>query len=302
MSSRPTPITDLGDAIAAAGALRRDLGIEPDRPLGCAVSIVEEHLDLDVVIARLPAGCSGFYLPRPGRSLIAVNGTHAVVRQRFTVAHEAGHHVLRHGAAPRVLTVPLAEAASATTVDRSSLTEPEAAAHAASPDAVPATPFRRSTDARERAANAFAAEMLCPASAVRAFLGHSQATTPEPAAVEFDQVVRLSAAYGISAAAVLARLETAEVLADPTARAALQARIEAAEHIPRYGALGLTAIDDELEQIAALGVLPRLPEGISGDVLLAVTDPDRDHDELPTPIRKLRRLLGVDPPEPAAAT
>src|SRR5690606_6144677 len=102
-------------------------------------------------------------------------------------------------------------------------------------------------DARERAANAFAAELLCPADGVRAFVAPSDGT------IDFDLVVRVSAAYGISAAAVLARLETAEVLADPDVRAALQARVDAAEHVPRYAELGLGALADELEQVAALG-------------------------------------------------
>lgn len=288
MADARPPITDLDGAVAAAGALRRTLTVDPHAPLPCAVSLIESQLDLDVVIARLPAGCSGFYLPRPGRSLIAVNGTHAVVRQRFTIAHEAGHHVLRHGAAPRVLTVPIAETP---------------ASNADAPLAEPSSPaLRRSTDARERAANAFAAEFLCPASAVRTFFDLRDDVTVAADGIDFDDVVRLSAAYGISAAAVLARLETAGALTDAQIRGDLQARVDAADHIPRYGVLGLIAIDDELEQIAALGVLPRLPEGISGDVLLAVTDPNRDRDGLPTPIRKLRRLLGVDPPpEPVLA-
>lgn len=289
MASAAPPITDLAEATVAAVALRQEVGLEPHAPIGCAVELVEERLGLDVVVARLPTGCSGFYLPRPGRSLIAVNGTHAVVRQRFTVAHEAGHHVLRHGAAPRVLP------ASLTGVEGS----PESRATGrleSGPLASPA-PARRGRDDRERAANAFAAELLCPAPAVRTFLGRLRDTASEPRTVDFDHVVRLSAAYGISAAAVLARLETAEVLTDGAARASLQARVDAAEHVPRYGELGLIALDDELEQIASLGVLPRLPEGISGDVLLAVTDPDRAPGALPTPIRKLRRLLGVDPAE-----
>jgi Zn-dependent peptidase ImmA (M78 family) len=258
MAGARPPITDLDGAIAAAGELRRTLAVDPLTPLPCAVSLVESQLDVDVIVARLPAGCSGFYLPRNGRSLVAVNGTHAVVRQRFTLAHEIGHHVLAHGPAPRVLAAPAAGAVPATANDR------------------------------ERAANAFAAELLCPADGVREFVGSAGA------AVDFDLVVRISAAYGISAAAVLARLETAEILTDAAIRSALQARVDAAEHVPRYGELGLTAIIDELEQVAQLGVLPRLPEGISGDVLLAVTDPDAGGGNLPTPIRKLRRLLGVD--------
>jgi len=294
-------------AVEAARELRRELGVPGDEPLPCVVTLAERELDLDVVVGRLPAKCSGFYLPREARGLVATNGLHAVVRQRFTVAHEIGHHVLGHGAAPRVVT--LAETPSAVespegpTVGEAAATrdggDPAVPADAGSAPAtapVPETP-RRTTDPKERAANAFAAELLCPAHAARTFVArHATAGDDGAPRIDFDLVVRMSCAFGLSAWAVLMRLGTSEVLQDETLRAGLQARVNRSEHIPRYRELGLTALQDELQEIATLGILPRLPEGVSGDIVLAVTDPDRPTGPLPAPIRSLRRLLGLDAP------
>lgn len=299
------PVLDIPGAVEAAVRVRRDLGIAGDEPLPCVLRLAEQELDLDVVVARLPANCSGFYLPRGDRGLIATNGVHAVVRQRFTVAHELGHHVLGHGAAPRV--VALAETPSAVEVPEGPAVGEGASALGGidptappDPSAAPATaPVperpRRTTDPRERAANAFAAELLCPATAARAFVDrHAESADGGTPRIDFDLVVRMSCAFGLSAWAVLMRLGTAELLTDQLVRDALQARIDRSDHIPMYRALGLLALQDELQEIATLGIRPRLPEGVSGDVVLAVTDPDRPTGPLPVPLRRLRRLLGLD--------
>jgi Zn-dependent peptidase ImmA (M78 family) len=300
-------VTDVPGAVRAALELRDRLGVGRAEPLPCVMTLAEDHLDLDVVVARLPQGCSGFYLPRPEpkRGLVATNGTHAVVRQRFTVAHEVGHHVLGHGAAPRV--VALAETPSAVEVaDGPAVGEAAAPRGGADPSAAPdpsapappaPTPHvpRRSSDPRERAANAFAAELLCPADGARRFVAEHAPSGPDGRpVVDFDLVVRLSCAFGISAASVLTRLETAEIMRDPPLRAALQARVDATEHLPRYRELGLLALRDELQLVADVDLLPRLPEGVSGDDLLAVTDPDRPTAPLSDTVRELRRLLGLD--------
>ena len=47
---------------------------------------------------------SGHYEPagsKTGGPLITFNPNESIVRQRFTIAHELGHHVLRHGAQDR---------------------------------------------------------------------------------------------------------------------------------------------------------------------------------------------------------
>jgi len=322
-------ILDVPGAVAAATELRQRIGLAPDQPLPCVLRLAEEELGVQVVVTReLPEGASGFYLPRAGAPpVIAVTGAHHVVRQRFTVAHEVGHHVLGHGAAPRVVLVadPGAGSAGAATHrevrpehgspgpddpaplhrDASMATEPPGAPGAAGgPDAsgvtgvtaevvVPYRP-RRSTDPRERAANAFAAELLCPADGARALVtAHAEEDDDGRPIIDFDLVVRISAVFGLSAHSVLARLETAGILTDPLPRAALQARVDQGEHVPRYAALGLGAVDDELEAIHRSGLLPRLPEGVDGDLLLSVTAPEQPIGDVPAPIRELRRLLGL---------
>lgn len=298
-----SPVLEIPGAVEAAVVLRRELGVAGDDPLPCVVRVAEKHLGLDVVVVPLPETCSGFYLPRAPRGLVATNATHAVVRQRFTVAHELGHHVLGHGAAPRVVT--LAETPSAVEApagpsigeggaprgdaDVSTAIAPDAPATAP----VPATPTR-DRHPRERAADAFAAELLCPASAARSFVQlHASSGADGSPTIDFDLVVRMSCAFGMSAWAVLVRLGTAELLAGGPVRDALKARIDASEHIPRYAELGLVALEDELQEVARYD-RPRFAEGLVGDVILEVTDPNRDLRSLTAAQRDLRRMMGLE--------
>jgi hypothetical protein len=97
-----------------------------------------------------------------------VNGGEAVVRRRFTLAHELGHVRCGHDAGVAVDTYR--------------------------------TLSGQTTDAREVQANAFAAELLAPAAGVRAIAGER-----EPS---LDDVVAIAARYGISTLAALFRLDT----------------------------------------------------------------------------------------------
>ena len=83
---------------------------------------------------------SGHYLPRgseTGNPLVVYNPREAYVRQRFTVAHELGHHALNHGDSPRDTSANFTMGAN---------------------------------DRREVAANCFAAELLMPAEIVHALI------------------------------------------------------------------------------------------------------------------------------------
>src|SRR4051795_5094926 len=86
-----------------------------------------------VVVLELGDDIAGACLQRGGLALLFVNGAHAAVRQRFTLAHEFGHRRLGH----------------ASVVDR------------------PADVFGAQHDPAEVAANYFAAEFLMPGQAVR---------------------------------------------------------------------------------------------------------------------------------------
>ncbi|MGE4428688.1 MAG: ImmA/IrrE family metallo-endopeptidase [Solirubrobacteraceae bacterium] len=311
-------------AVDAARTLRREQGWDPEDPLPCAVRMAEDHLGLDVVVTRLPQPVSGAYLPRPRRGLILVNGTHAVVRQRFTVAHEVGHHVLGHGAAPRLLsraaaeTIPQPGEALATPEGESPSAVPVVAsvgpaahgstrtehddrrAAGAATHGVAPTPADRGA-VQEAQANAFAAELLAPATAVRSFVRRYAAAGPDGApSIDFDLVVRLSCAYGISALSTLTRLGTVGLLTDDVARGALRARVDAGEHVPRYKDQGLIALEDELQEIERLGVLPRVPEGTDGRLLEALLDPTVIIPDGRTAagIAKLRQMLGFAPAVP----
>ena len=57
------------------------------------------QLGVRVVTVNPPDDVSGFFIredPDSGQPTIGVNKHHSPVRRRFTVAHELGHHLLRH--------------------------------------------------------------------------------------------------------------------------------------------------------------------------------------------------------------
>lgn len=117
---------------------RAELSLDPAAPIGCLLTLVEDDLELPVVIAALPHSIAGCCWHDGARVVLWVNGTHAVVRQRFTLAHEVGHLHCRHDARVEVDTFE--------------------------------TIAGKTTDSREIQANAFAAELLAPAAGVRAMV------------------------------------------------------------------------------------------------------------------------------------
>lgn len=112
---------------------RTALGLDPAAPID-VLAVAEERVRVPVAVAALPdevAGCC--WLDGP-RALLWVNGDQALVRQRFTLAHELGHLRLGHrGELPVDLVETLAN----------------------------------TRDPREVQANAFAAELLAPRAGVK---------------------------------------------------------------------------------------------------------------------------------------
>jgi Zn-dependent peptidase ImmA (M78 family) len=51
---------------------------------------------IKIVMKSMENNVSGFILQEDGKSLIAINSFHPPVRQRFTLAHELGHYLLKH--------------------------------------------------------------------------------------------------------------------------------------------------------------------------------------------------------------
>lgn len=147
---------------------RAALGLHDGAALPCVLTAVERDLGLPVVVAALHGGVAGCCWRDGERVVLWVNGTQAVVRRRFTLAHELGHVRCGH--------------AGAVAVD----TYETLAGH--------------TTDSREVQANAFAAELLAPAAGVRAAVAGREPT--------LDDVVLIAAHYGISAIAAVYRLDT----------------------------------------------------------------------------------------------
>ncbi|MGH2900221.1 MAG: ImmA/IrrE family metallo-endopeptidase [Solirubrobacteraceae bacterium] len=137
-------------------------------PLDCVLTPVESTLEVPVLIAALPTGIAGCCWRDGERVVLWVNGTHAPVRQRFTLAHELGHLRCGHDGAMPVETFT--------------------------------TLGGKATDSREVQANAFAAELLAPAAGIKAMVDGI-----EP---RLDDVVRIAAAHGISTVAALYRLNS----------------------------------------------------------------------------------------------
>lgn len=213
---------EVREGLAVARTLRQELGLRDDQPVPCMLKIAEQRLALEVVLAPLRSAVSGFYFPEP-RPLIVVNAGHPVVRQRFTLAHEIAHHAMGHGAAPRIIEAPGSGAADPTTVVASHYT------------AV------RSTDPIEKAANTFAAELIAPIDGVKALIAGWADQDP------LDQVVRVSSHYGLSAFSTVFKFKLLGRF-DETVATATTARLVDQEHVPRYEALGLVALDDELQR------------------------------------------------------
>jgi Zn-dependent peptidase ImmA (M78 family) len=117
---------------------RTALGLDPAAPVD-VLAVAEERAGVPVVVARLPEAVAGCCWRGGGRALVWVNGGHALVRQRFTLAHELGH--VRCGHDGRMPVDSVAVLAGDT------------------------------HDPREVQANAFAAELLAPRAGVQALVG-----------------------------------------------------------------------------------------------------------------------------------
>ena len=207
----------------AAREARGEVG--EDAAVQDLLALVEQVHGVPVAVLALDAGVAGAYLRRPRGALILLNGTEAAARLRFTLAHELGHHVLRHG---QSVDTPASLAA-------------------------PARPV-------EVEANRFAAELLLPRPAVRAWLG-----SRPPVAVGLGDVVELAAAFGVSALVALFRLQGAGALPDRDRAARIRTEIEDGAHLDLRHRLGLRDLDDGVARARA--AMPRLPGAAAGSVL-----------------------------------
>jgi Zn-dependent peptidase ImmA (M78 family) len=148
------------------------------------VELVARALGVEVRYQSLDEGTSGFMIrPSQGKPTIGVNSDHHPNRQKFTIAHEIGHFVL-HASVPTVL---VDESIVHFRDDKSST----------------------ATDPREREANAFAAQLLMPESAVR------QELNGRPIDAFDENAVRgLAVRFGVSTQAITLRLKNLNLVAD----------------------------------------------------------------------------------------
>jgi Zn-dependent peptidase ImmA (M78 family) len=217
-------------APAAAREARAWSGVAPDAPVACLLRAVEDGLGVAVVLLDLGPDTAGALLRRGGQAFAFVHGRQPVVRQRFTLAHEVGHHVLGHGQA----------------LDS------------------PASIFAGDFDPLEAQANAFAAELIAPVAAVRR-LAHEL----EAGRVTLELVVRVATAFGLSAQAARIRLQSAGILRDRALALRLDDEIAQGLHATLAAALGLRDHDDELARAARhLPRLPDAARGTALAALL----------------------------------
>jgi Zn-dependent peptidase ImmA (M78 family) len=216
---------------------RADLGYTREGPLPDLLQAIERDGGAHAVVLELPEGVAGAYIAKPGRPLLFVNGRQAVSRQRFTLAHEFGHHRMGH----------------ATVVDE----QAAISGHLHDPSEV--------------SANAFAAEFLMPRDAVAAWGGaHIRG------AVTLEDVVLLAHEYGVSAQAARYALETAKVLTDDRRRRQLDDEIAEDLHVELAQRLGLQPLQDGLADVAGrLPRIPAALRGSAlGDLLAGAIDVD----------------------------
>ena len=190
---------------------RADLGYTREGPLPDLLDAVEDRGGANVVVLALPAGVAGAYIARPQCPLLFVNGHQALARQRFTLAHEFGHHRMGH----------------ASVVDEQRAISGQL------------------HDPQEVRANAFAAEFLMPRDAVGAW-GRKHVH----GAVSLEHVLLLAFEYGVSAQAARYALQTAGVLTDGRRCTQLDEEISAELHVELAQRLGLQPPQDELADVA----------------------------------------------------
>lgn len=246
---------------------REGLDIADRGPLDDVLRVIEDRGGAHVVVLALPEGVAGAYVAKRDCPLLFVNGLQAISRQRFTVAHEFGHHRLGHG----------------------SVVDEQAAISG------------YLHDPNEVAANAFAAEFLMPRDAVAGW-GRENVD----GLVTLEHVVRLACAYGVSAQAARYALETARVVTQRQRCDQLDAEIDEGLHRGLFQQLGLELVRDELADAATrLPRIPApLRASALGDLLAGDLDVtglaervDRPRDEIAAMLAE----LGLDRLLPAAS-
>jgi Zn-dependent peptidase ImmA (M78 family) len=159
-----------------ARELRAELGLGPDVPVACLLELVEDDLGIPVVVMSLPQDLAGWCWREDAVTVLWVNGEHAVVRQRFTLAHELGHVRCGH------------DATLVDTVDT----------------------LRAPKGTREVEANAFAAGLLAPKDGVAAMVGGEPTLEDVVRIADHFGISTIAALYRLGTLGLTRRQETLE--------------------------------------------------------------------------------------------
>jgi transcriptional regulator with XRE-family HTH domain len=215
----PPPVASPGGEVLydrLARFWRNELHVEPDGPLPDLVTLLEDMLAVQVIVARVPMAPSVERAPLPGDEttsaetpfcaslllddvpFLFVNAARPVVLQRYALTHAFAHLVLRHG------------------------------------DIVDQRIEWARSNPREAAANDVAEELLAPVLAVARWYDRRHEQTPT-----LETLLDLGNAFGISAWAALYRSRAAERARTKTF-SALRAELQAVEWqvLPRQAFLG----------------------------------------------------------------
>lgn len=228
-----TELTDphIREATAAARALRERLGIPIDQPIERDIlEIVEVEIGIPVCVMEMPEGVAGAYLKKRGQNFIFLQATDFPTRQRFTLSHEVGHHVLNHkgrvedskdvGGSPK--------------------------------------------DPNEQQANYFASEFLHPVEAVQAWLAENVKD-----GLDLRTLVIAAEVFHVSPPAMLYRLSKGNFGFSEEEIQSLWTRVNEKEHIEVAAELGIWAGTDELADLEASKHWPRLPAALVDNVKAA---------------------------------
>jgi Zn-dependent peptidase ImmA (M78 family) len=226
-----TELTDphIEIAVAAADELRAKLGLAQTDPFTLdLLECVEGQLGLGVCILDMPRKVAGAYIRRGRRSLVFIQAENYPTRQRFTIAHELGHHTLGHGAVFEGY----------------------------------ADIGRDTSDHREQQANYFASELLHPVAAVQGWLTRTLGDGNPPTLLD---VVRMADVFHVSPPAMLYRLSKGEFAGiDRGVLDPLWEQCKGEQHIELSEQHDIGHGSDAISRIYEQGPRPRLPDGLEG--------------------------------------
>lgn len=198
----------------AAELARSELGIGLDGPVPDLVRLLEDEAGLRVFILPLgDEGIDGAYQRDQGEPFVLVNQSFDPTRQRFTLAHEYGHHYLGHGAQLD---------------DQISLSE--------------------QVSGKEAAANRFASSLLMPRRAIDDWFARNG--DPE---VSLAVLVRIAFAFNVSTYVARYRLAAVRRLRGRAEIRRLDAGLEAKEHYDLARQLALVRASDTIQVSKAKG-------------------------------------------------